>query len=179
MTMTITWHAHEPPPASSFPWLTWWQACGGAVSTQDLWPGPVCGCCCGPRISWLVLTKSQVLVVCGGGLRTPTAGCSLHTSKWRHFPQSQYGDIYTHNIAIGIGISLEWRGLLIYYGNEFYTKVTWSLLLYFIAYCIQMWHWFMDHIPDHDEIESNEEPQNSPAVRHQGAQGVGQLLRLC
>ena len=114
--MTITWHAHEPPPASSFPWLTWWQACGGGVSTQDLWPGPmqVWGCCCGPCISWLVLTKSQevLVVVCDGGLRTPTAGCSLHTSKWRHFPQSQYGDIYTHNM--GISISLEWRDLLIY-----------------------------------------------------------------
>ena len=36
----------------------------------------------------------------------------------------------------------------------------------------------MDHIPDHDEIESNEEPQNSPAVRHQRPDGVRLLLLL-
>ena len=31
-------------------------------------------------------------------------------------------------------------------------------------------------VPDHDEVEANEEPQHSPAVRHQGAEGEGQLL---
>ena len=36
-----------------------------------------------------------------------------------------------------------------------------------------------DEIPDHEKVEANEQPQHSPAVRHQGAQGVGQLLRLC
>ena len=36
-----------------------------------------------------------------------------------------------------------------------------------------------DEIPDHEEIEAHEEPQHSSTVRHQGAQGVGQLLRLC
>ena len=36
----------------------------------------------------------------------------------------------------------------------------------------------MDHIPDHDEIESNEEPQNSPAVRHQRSDRVRLLLFL-
>ena len=36
----------------------------------------------------------------------------------------------------------------------------------------------MDHIPDHDEIESNEEPQNSPAVRHQRSDRIRLLLFL-
>ena len=36
-----------------------------------------------------------------------------------------------------------------------------------------------DEIPDHDKVEPNEEPQHSSAVRHEGAEGVGQLLYLC
>ena len=34
-------------------------------------------------------------------------------------------------------------------------------------------------VPNHEKVEAHEEPQHSPTVRHQGAQGVGQLLRLC
>ena len=36
-----------------------------------------------------------------------------------------------------------------------------------------------DEIPDHEKVEPNEEPQHSSAVRHEGAEGVGQLLCLC
>ena len=36
-----------------------------------------------------------------------------------------------------------------------------------------------DEIPDHEKIEANEESQHSTTVRNQGAEGVGQLLRLC
>ena len=35
-----------------------------------------------------------------------------------------------------------------------------------------------DEIPNHEKIKPNEQPQHSPTVRHQGAQGVGQLLRF-
>ena len=36
-----------------------------------------------------------------------------------------------------------------------------------------------EKVPDHEKVESNEQPQHSTTVRHQGAQGVGQLLSLC
>ena len=36
-----------------------------------------------------------------------------------------------------------------------------------------------DEIPDHEKVEPHEQSQHSPTVRHQGAQGVGQLLCLC
>ena len=36
-----------------------------------------------------------------------------------------------------------------------------------------------EKVPDHEKVEANEQPQHSPAVRHQGAEGVGQLFRLC
>ena len=35
-----------------------------------------------------------------------------------------------------------------------------------------------DEIPDHEKVEAYEESQHSTTVRHQGAQGVGQLLGL-
>ena len=36
-----------------------------------------------------------------------------------------------------------------------------------------------EKVPNHEKVEANEQPQHSPTVRHQGTQGVGQLLRLC
>ena len=35
-----------------------------------------------------------------------------------------------------------------------------------------------DEIPDHHEVETNEESQCSPTVRHQGGEGGGLLLSL-
>ena len=35
-----------------------------------------------------------------------------------------------------------------------------------------------DEVPDHEKVESYEQPEHSPTVRHQGTLGVGQLLRL-
>ena len=40
-------------------------------------------------------------------------------------------------------------------------------------------HAIFDKVPNHEKVEAHEQPQHSPTVRHQGAQGVGQLLRLC
>ena len=38
--------------------------------------------------------------------------------------------------------------------------------------------WQSNHypVPDHDEVEANEEPQHPPTVRHQGAEGEGLLF---
>ena len=42
----------------------------------------------------------------------------------------------------------------------------------------KMWPSQGDHypVPDHDEVEANEEPQHPPTVRHQGAEGEGLLF---
>ena len=36
-----------------------------------------------------------------------------------------------------------------------------------------------EKVPDHEKVEPHEQSQHSPTVRHQGAQGVCQLLCLC
>ena len=130
MTMTITWHAHEPPPASSFPSLTWWQACDGAVSTQDLWPGPmqVWGCCCGSRISWLVLTKR------GPGVWRRTE--DSHGGRAAASTPANYDIFPTTKTVTFTHIGMK---KFIVRRNACYTKVTCSWYIFKFSFLIDVW----------------------------------------
>ena len=54
---------------------------------------------------------------------------------------------------------------------------TYLLVLYLILFVVTCKN--LDYpVPDHEEVESNEEAQDAPAVRHQGDEGEGLLLLL-